>query len=395
MRFCLFSFFFFLFSFFFFLFLFFLSLSLTYILHFLFCPHLCSAPSPFISSFSPYFFVPVETEAKGVLDEEARVELREQKMRLDREFSIMLQKIADRKDQLGNLEGKLQTLDRHRQAKEEELRDLERKLVVLLEEQQKELEQIKQRQERRGERFISDDPESGAILASAVGGGSGGGGGGDGGRGYQGPSQQQQQQAAALMQSTETLMKFGFMSMSLTYFSSLNMIRAMRATGALETILAGKNVSGGPMAMIATAGQPGAGGHKFSPTLKGASLPGQEEEDPRAWSVEDVGEWLSSLALGQYRESFADAAVDGAFLLDLNDEDLRNTLGIDHALHRKKIINSVRRLAVGVQAARVAQGGVVSQVGGGGGGGGGYNAGLFFFFFLPLLCLARYCQTLC
>ena len=52
-----------------------------------------------------------------------------------------------------------------------------------------------------------------------------------------GPSQQQQQQAAALMQSTETLMKFGFMSMSLTYFSSLNMIRAMRATGALETIL--------------------------------------------------------------------------------------------------------------------------------------------------------------
>ena len=35
----------------------------------------------------------VETEAKGVLDEEARVELREQKMRLDREFSIMLQKV--------------------------------------------------------------------------------------------------------------------------------------------------------------------------------------------------------------------------------------------------------------------------------------------------------------
>ena len=171
------------------------------------------------------------------------------------------------------------------------------------------------------------------------------------------------------MQSTETLMKFGFMSMSLTYFSSLNMIRAMRATGALETILAGKHVAGGPMAMIAQAGQPGGvggGSHKFTPTLKGAALPGQEEEDPRAWSVEDVGEWLSSLALGQYRESFADAAVDGAFLLDLNDEDLRNTLGIDHALHRKKILNSVRRLAVTVQAARVAEGGVVASVGGGG-----------------------------
>ncbi len=150
--------------------------------------------------------------------------------------------------------------------------------------------------------------------------------------------------------------------MSLTYFSSLNMIRAMRATGALETILAGKHVAGGGMAMLAEAGQPGGRASKknWTPALKGPSLPGQEEEDPRAWSVEDVGEWLSSLALGQYRESFADAAVDGAFLLDLNDEDLRNTLGIDHALHRKKILNSVQRLVVGVQASRIAEIGVSS-----------------------------------
>ena len=53
-------------------------------------------------------------------------------------------------------------------------------------------------------------------------------------------------------------MKFGFMSMSLTYFSSLNMIRAMRATGALETLMAGKAMSGGPLALISEAGQPGA-----------------------------------------------------------------------------------------------------------------------------------------
>ena len=331
----------------------------------------------------------VETEAKGVLDEDARVELREQKMRLDREFSIMLQKIADRKDQLTNLEAKLQTLDRHRQAKEEELRDLERKLVVLLEEQQKELEQIKQRQERRGERFISDDPNAGAIIAAGIGAapGNGEGGGGGGGGGFKGPSPQQQQQAAALMQSTETLMKFGFMSMSLTYFSSLNMIRAMRATGALETLMAGKAMSGGPLALISEGGQPGAkmaglGGANFKPGLRNGQLPGQEEEDPRAWSVEDVGEWLSSLALGQYRESFADAAVDGAFLMDLNDADLRNTLGIDHSLHRKKIINSIGRLRQQVQmdliasgqataGAAIAQPQMIPQqlpVGGGGGG---------------------------
>jgi hypothetical protein len=83
-----------------------------------------------------------------------------------------------------------------------------------------------------------------------------------------------------------------------------------------------------------------------------------------SWSVEDVGEWLSSLALGQYRESFADAAVDGAFLMDLNDADLRNTLGIDHSLHRKKILNSIQRLRTQVQMDMVASGAMPAATGG-------------------------------
>ncbi len=35
-------------------------------------------------------------------------------------------------------------------------------------------------------------------------------------------------QAAKLMESTETMTTFGFMSMSMTYFSSLNMIKAIK-----------------------------------------------------------------------------------------------------------------------------------------------------------------------
>ncbi|CAM9555819.1 unnamed protein product [Scytosiphon promiscuus] len=85
----------------------------------------------------------IETEAVGVLDEEARLELREQKVRLDKEFGEMLGKIADRKDRLLHMEKKLATLDRTRLGKEEELRTLERKLVVLLEEQQRELDNIR------------------------------------------------------------------------------------------------------------------------------------------------------------------------------------------------------------------------------------------------------------
>ncbi|CAM9989863.1 unnamed protein product, partial [Choristocarpus tenellus] len=60
----------------------------------------------------------IETEAAGVLDEEARFELREQKIRLDKEFGEMLGKIADRKDRLQHMEKKLSTLDRTRLGKE-------------------------------------------------------------------------------------------------------------------------------------------------------------------------------------------------------------------------------------------------------------------------------------
>ena len=59
-----------------------------------------------------------------------------------------------------------------------------------------------------------------------------------GNSGGNGPSLQEKRQAAQLMESTETLMKFGFMSMSMTYFSSLNMIKALRTVSAQDTVMA-------------------------------------------------------------------------------------------------------------------------------------------------------------
>lgn len=309
----------------------------------------------------------VETEAKGVLDEAARIELREQKMRLDHEFGIMLGKIADRKERLKNLETKLQTIDRTRQGKEEELRDLERKLVVLLEEQQQELEQIKRRQQTRGELVLSE------ATATAVPNGQGSGNILGGMPGYAGPTPQQQQQANNMMQSTESLMKFGFMSMSLTYFSSLNMVRAMRKVGALNTVLSGPagTASGQNELQAILSGARGGGstpgggsrlgdassdssnsgggsinadGH-FRPAYQKGQMPeDQDALNVSSWTVEDVGDWLGTLKLKQYRSCFSDAAIDGAFLYDLNDDDLRNTLGIEHNLHRKKILNSITKL---------------------------------------------------
>ena len=302
----------------------------------------------------------VETEASGVLDDVARQELRDQKMRLDREFGTMLTRIADRKDQLKGLEGKLGQIDRNRQSKEEELRVLERKLVVLLEEQQLELGDIRRRQERKGEALLNGSGpgvggkgEGGAVAGlGAVGGYSGG------------PTAHDKKQAAQLMQSTETLMKFGFMSMSMTYFSSLNMVRAMRTVAATDTVMAAvANKDDGPM--LEGGGGGGGGGGRggggiggmggggeedmsefssFKPDLQPGKMPGQQDLRVQAWSVSDVTKWLGTLSLGQYRETFKDGAVDGAFLYALTDDDLRNTLGVEHRLHRKKILFSIEEL---------------------------------------------------
>lgn len=185
----------------------------------------------------------------------------------------------------------------------EELRTLERKLVVLLEEQQRELDNIRRRQEKKG-----------MLLLTA--GGGGGGGDGSGGLGDLagggvggGPSAKDKRQAAQLMQSTETLMKFGFMSMSMTYFSSLNMIRAMRSVGATDTVMAALAHNADGVGLGAGGGGGGGGdegralaleqndklgAEPFRPALKPGQLPGQEPLAVSAWSVDDVARWLQA-----------------------------------------------------------------------------------------------------
>ncbi|KAG6621321.1 response receiver [Phytophthora cinnamomi] len=337
--------------------------------------------------------------ANRTLDETAKWALREQKMRLDREFTQMLAQIAQRREKLGTLEETLARVDQERLRKEEELKALERKLVLLLEEQQKELARIRAKQETRSQLALdlippgsvltgpgtgissAMSPGPGSVFASspvaggpttfsptssALGPGSGfpsHSSGAIGARvpgpaGTQGFSQQQRQEAASLMESTETMMKFGFMSMSMTYFSSMNMVRAMRKIGAhhltLDSAAAVSQhrwpensaaempskaaASIGGLATMSPAG--------FQPSIPAGGFPGQQPLQVAAWSVSDVGRWLDTLALAQYKRAFADATVDGALLLHLTDDDLRNTLGMEHHLHRKKVLTTVEEMRV-------------------------------------------------
>ncbi|KAL8612934.1 hypothetical protein ACOMHN_001017 [Nucella lapillus] len=80
--------------------------------------------------------------------------------------------------------------------------------------------------------------------------------------------------------------------------------------------------------------------------LKGYEDPEEEAEvavlnvpNPvEGWSVEEVAQWLDTLGLGQYQQSFTDHAIDGKELLALASSDLETTLGVSALGHRRKVL---------------------------------------------------------
>ena len=79
---------------------------------------------------------------------------------LDEEFSTLLLKISDRKDQLESFEEQLFRLEKTKKLKEQAVNTLERKLVSLLETQEIELQEIKSRQDasvKRMSKKISEE----------------------------------------------------------------------------------------------------------------------------------------------------------------------------------------------------------------------------------------------
>jgi len=263
-----------------------------------------------------------ERENSGTIKGNIQHELREQKIRLDQEFSVMLTRISDRKARLGKLEERLERIARSRQSKNEELKKLERKLVVLLEAQQSELAEIKRRQEKKEREIFEGKTDKNVSLGENL--------------NARTPSDIEKRQAAQLIDSTETMMKFGFMSMSMTYFSSLNMVKAMKSVGAQDTV----------MAALAENSRMQDGSFTASESAKRVAfdMESNTELQLQSWSVGDVIRWLSKISLSQYCEAFQDGAVDGALLCELTDDDLINTLGVEHKLHRKKILFGIDQL---------------------------------------------------
>jgi hypothetical protein len=241
----------------------------------------------------------------------------------------LLKKISDRNNQLKSVETKLLQLSQTKDKKEQALKMLERKLVALLETQENELAEIRRRQELQGDERVKSKRQSPSDIPTKS-------------EDRQGPKSlvtiapptHDNRKTAQLMDSTETMMKFGFTSMTMTYFTALNMVRAMKSISTKDMdILKQHDISSACSDIHNGQNQ------------KDTNIYTRKTQAPvLTWEVDHVIEWLKVLSLEQYEDSFRDGSIDGPFLCQLTDDDLMNVLGVEHKLHRKKILFGISQL---------------------------------------------------
>lgn len=235
-----------------------------------------------------------------------------------------MKRTAERKSQLQSVKEKLSQLSLTKDKKEHALKMLERKLVALLEAQENELDEIRRRQEHQDDAKLKKDNTKSMNTPSKSKNSSN--------LKTTSTPALDKQKTAQLMDSTETMMKFGFTSMTMTYFTALNMVKAMKSISTQDVDMLKETDFDNIQEH---------GGEKH--TDKNIYMTNTQAPVSN-WAVDHVIEWLYALSLGQYEEAFKDGSIDGPFLCQLTDDDLMNVLGIEHKLHRKKILFGISQL---------------------------------------------------
>ncbi len=277
-----------------------------------------------------------------------RAEREKKRQELETEFAAVFQEVEKKKKALQRLEASLSDMEATRERKDREFRRLQKNLMQLLLEQKQELDDLR---EKGIELETATATTAAAATATAL------------------KAKEHEQRSTVMFSQTEELMKFQFMSMSLSYFSSLNMLKQLRDMNADTTsaaVASSADAAAAAAASAAAANMPSMkkldmGADDFVEVAiqkKKAELAASEaaekatkaaKENPmpdevRLWSVIDVCKWLETLSLGQYQEAFKEATVDGPFLMELREEDMVQILGIRHKLHVRKILVSREKL---------------------------------------------------
>lgn len=78
--------------------------------------------------------------------------------------------------------------------------------------------------------------------------------------------------------------------------------------------------------------------------LIGEEVPHKLSQQVPLWSVEDVKEWVKQIGFAEYERNFYDSRVDGDLLLQLNDENLREDIGITNGIRRRRFRRELENL---------------------------------------------------
>ncbi|XP_049314586.1 NAD(+) hydrolase sarm1 isoform X6 [Bactrocera dorsalis] len=78
--------------------------------------------------------------------------------------------------------------------------------------------------------------------------------------------------------------------------------------------------------------------------LIGETVPHKLSQQVPLWSVEDVQEWVKQINFGQFVKQFEESQVDGDLLLKLNEENLRDDIGIANGILLKRFERELQNL---------------------------------------------------
>ncbi len=66
--------------------------------------------------------------------------------------------------------------------------------------------------------------------------------------------------------------------------------------------------------------------------------------DIEEWTVSQVAEWIERLGFKEYSQNFEDNLIDGATLIELENQELKDDLGVSAFGARKQILRAVRNV---------------------------------------------------
>ncbi|XP_063620717.1 NAD(+) hydrolase sarm1-like isoform X5 [Cydia splendana] len=78
--------------------------------------------------------------------------------------------------------------------------------------------------------------------------------------------------------------------------------------------------------------------------LIGEEVPHKLSQQVPLWSIEDVREWVKQIGFSEYANNFYESRVDGDLLLQLTEENLKEDIGLQNGIKRKRFTRELQQL---------------------------------------------------